>query len=288
MRDSHFCGVQYGVFDIHQLHRSMVNVGHDDEQELMIDPDGVHALEQFVMAKYYLTTNVYRHRVRLVTDQMIVRAIVLGIEVDQLDDLRAIYTFDNCEAFFRRYTAQDDARFMFQFDLSAKPGTRCGDLLARLQRRQLHKRVFTARIEEFGDPQLRPTLQDISKPSSAPLRKSVEERLSVVLGEQFQCTIDPHDVIVHGFDIKSVRTTSRNDEGAIMIDRRPQPIPFDQDSTLFASIDEGHAEASIEVYAPVALETSTERGRFSKALREPIQEAISVAVREEIQKGDNP
>jgi HD superfamily phosphohydrolase len=287
LRDSHFCGVQYGVFDIHQLHRSMVNVGHDDEQELMIDPDGVHALEQFVMAKYYLTTNVYRHRVRLVTDQMIVRAIVLGIEVDQLEDLRAIYTFDNSEAFFRRYTALDDARFMFQFDSSAKQGTRCGDLLARLQRRQLHKRVFTARIEEFDDPQLRPALQDISKPSSAPLRKCVEEKLSGVLGEQFQRTIDPHEVIVHGFDIKSVRTTSRNDEGAIMIDRRPQPVPFDQDSTLFASIDEGYAEASIEVYAPVAWETPTERGRFLKAIREPIQEAISAAVKEAIQTGDD-
>lgn len=35
---------------------------------MLIRPDGVHAIEQFVMAKYYLTTMVYRHKVRLITD----------------------------------------------------------------------------------------------------------------------------------------------------------------------------------------------------------------------------
>ena len=120
LRDSRFCGVQYGVFDLHQLHRTMLKVGHDDEQELMIDEDGVHALEQFVLAKYYLTTNVYRHRVRLVTDQMIVCAIVLGIEVDGLKELRELYTFDNSAAFFNRYIAFNDSRFLFQFDAKRK------------------------------------------------------------------------------------------------------------------------------------------------------------------------
>ena len=45
----------------------------------MVSADGVHALEQFVLAKYYLTAQVYSHRVRLVTDQMVVRAITLGV-----------------------------------------------------------------------------------------------------------------------------------------------------------------------------------------------------------------
>src|SRR5205809_90122 len=59
LRDSLFCGVQYGVFDIYQLHRSLTVYGPKDEKELMIEPDGLHAVEQFVLAKYYLTTNVY-------------------------------------------------------------------------------------------------------------------------------------------------------------------------------------------------------------------------------------
>ena len=55
-------GSEYGVFDIHQLHRSLVLDGPENEKEMMIDPDGVHAVEQYVLAKYYLTTNVYRHQ----------------------------------------------------------------------------------------------------------------------------------------------------------------------------------------------------------------------------------
>ena len=56
----------------------------------------VHAVEQYVLAKYYMTTNVYRHRVRLITDQMIVRAIILGDRGGWVDELRKIYAFDNC------------------------------------------------------------------------------------------------------------------------------------------------------------------------------------------------
>src|SRR2546423_2416908 len=82
LRDSLFAGVNYGVFDIHQLQRSLVAEEVDGQRELMIRAEGVHAIEQFVMAKYYLTSMVYRHKIRLVTDQMIFRAIVLGIESD--------------------------------------------------------------------------------------------------------------------------------------------------------------------------------------------------------------
>ncbi len=38
LRDSLFCGVEYGVFDIHQLRRSLVLHGDGEEKELMIDP----------------------------------------------------------------------------------------------------------------------------------------------------------------------------------------------------------------------------------------------------------
>jgi len=81
LRDSYFCGVKYGVFDLQQLHRELKVVldPADGRKLLMVSADGVHALEQFVLAKYYLTAQVYSHRVRLVTDQMVVRAITLGV-----------------------------------------------------------------------------------------------------------------------------------------------------------------------------------------------------------------
>jgi hypothetical protein len=290
LRDSYFCGVKYGVFDIHQLHRSLIAYGDSDEKELMINPDGVHALEQFVLAKYYLTTNVYRHRVRLVTDQMIIRAIELGIEHDQMDELRRIFTYDDSEQFFERYVVLDDARFLFQFDSRAKPRTKCGDLLSRLQTRQLHKRVFSARIETF-DEDIRPILQDISKPEKCELRKKVEEsaaaELTRILGRNDN-PVNALEVIVHAFDIQSVREMSRNDEAAIMIARRPEPASFDQCSTLFASINESYSEVTVEIYAPITWDTRTDRSRILREVAEPLRAAISAAIKDALQKGDKP
>jgi len=285
LRDSRFCGVQYGVFDLHQLHRSFVKVGSADEYELMIDLDGIHALEQFVLAKYYLTTNVYRHRVRLVSDQMIVRAILLGIESDNIEDLRRIYTFDGSPEFFDRFVALNDTRFLYQFDSIEKPDTKCGDLLTRLQFRQLHKRIFSARIQEFTNPEVKQALQDVSKPDSRSLRTDIERAVCEIVRQKIGGTIDPDYVIVHGFDIKSVRTSSRNDEASIMIDRRPEPIPFEQDSTLFESIDEGFTDGYIEIYAPVLWNTPTDRARHLRELAQPLRDSIEQTVAATLEQG---
>lgn len=284
LRDSQFCGVPYGLFDIHQLHRSLVKSGHDEEAELMIDPDGVHAVEQFVLAKYYLTTNVYRHRVRLVTDQMIVRAIVLGIEVDGLADLRALYTFDNSPEFFNRYVGFDDATLLLQFGDPAKG--KCGDLLARLQARQLHKRVYSARLDDFSDPAVKKVLQDIGKQEQDAVRRRVEAAAAEAIAKILEITVDPHYVIVHAFDIKSVRTTARNDEADIMVARRPNPRPFDQESTLFKSIDASYDDGFVEIYAPVSWDTPTARGRVLGTLKQPLQETIEAIVKDSLPKGD--
>ena len=273
LRDSLFCGVEYGVFDIHQLRRSLVLHGDEEEKELMIDPDGVHAVEQYVLAKYYMTTNVYRHRVRLVTDQMIIRAIVLGIEVDGLEELRKIYTFDNSTAFFQQYTKWTDARLMIQFDNVGKPKTWCGKFFERLQNRRLNKRVYVENVTEF-DSEVSALLLKIGKRENDPIRREIEKRIAEILCSQGLGQIDAFEVIVHGFDTKSVRTTSRNDEAGMLVRRLPEPRPFEQDSVLFASINASYTEGSVEVYAPVSWSERTQRSKFLKALKQPIREAI--------------
>jgi HD superfamily phosphohydrolase len=278
LRDSHFCGVQYGVFDIHQLHRSLVLVGPDHEKELMIDPDGTHAVEQYVLAKYYLTTNVYRHRVRLITDQMIVRAIQLGIETDGLEQLRDLYAFDNSEAFMNTYRAWDDARFMGTFGVTEE--TRCGKLLRRLQERRLLKRVFDARVRDFPQ-ETRETIKTLSSHRHDKRRRRIEATIASVVSDKTGQVIDPDQVIAHAFDIRSVRETSRNDEGGILVNTSPEPRPFTDESTLFASINEGYVDQFVEIYAPMAWETLADRKRIVRECREPIRAAIEEGCQDE-------
>ena len=271
LRDSKFCGVEYGVFDIHQLHRSLLLDGPEDDKQLMIASDGVHAVEQYVLAKYYLTTNVYRHRVRLITDQMIIRALTLGIEEDHLADLREIYTFDNSSTFFNRYATMDDTAILLRF---ADPKSLCGSILGRLQARQLHKPVYSERLRDFGEAKVNNLLLDVNKPSCDALRKKLEKAVADVLHEQGCGIIDPRLVIVHGFDIKSVRTSSRNDEGSIMVAHSQKLKSFEDESPLFSSINERYAEGCVQVYAPVSWPTRSDRQRIQASLRQPIREAI--------------
>jgi HD superfamily phosphohydrolase len=274
LRDSRFCGVQYGVFDIHQLHRSLILNGPMHERQLMVTDEGVHAVEQYVMAKYYMTTNVYRHRVRLITDQMIVRAIKLGVEKDEISDLQKLFRFNDNEDFVANYLLWDDARFMVEFCLDA-PKKACGKMLESLRTRRLHKRVFSAKVRDFAED-ARDRVAKLSTPEFDELRGSVERDVAKILKKNKKAIGASSDtLIVHCFTIKSVRETSRNDEAGIMVAKSPAPIPFDQESMLFSSIDEKMDEAYCEVYAPVEWESPTERKKVVEAVRQDVFDCIN-------------
>jgi len=270
LRDSHFCGVQYGIFDIHQMHRSLVLYGREDEKELMINPDGIHAVEQFVLAKYYLTTNMYRHKVRLITDQMIVRAIFLGIEKDHNDDLHRLYAFDGSEAFLKNYATWDDAKFIGVF--GSEESTRCGEMLRRLRERKLLKRIFVAGVRDFGE-HARETIMALSRKKQDKRRVKIEKGIAGILAKNLGQEIDSDFVIVNAFDIKSVRESSRNEEAGILVATDPSPKLFTDASTLFASINEGYVDQFIEVYAPLEWDR-TEKNRIRRECREAIKSLI--------------
>ena len=61
LRDSLFCGVQYGQFDLERLLETVTPI-LDPETQLWgigVDSGGVHALEGLVLARYYMFTQVY-------------------------------------------------------------------------------------------------------------------------------------------------------------------------------------------------------------------------------------
>lgn len=275
LRDSHYCGVNYGVFDVHQLQRSLISEHLDEQKQLMIRQDGIHAVEQFVLAKYYLTSMVYRHKIRLITDQMIIRAISLGIEKDQIRALRKLYTFDNSPEFFKNYLTWDDARFMMAFGVNGKRGTKCKEILDRLQSRQLFKRVFYAPVKEFAED-VREKLTDISLRENAGVRHDLEAAIGGVISTELNTAIDGDYVIVHSYQIKSVRESSRNDEASILVYKGPaMPGKFEDESVLFSSINERLADEFVEVYAPVAWQEHADRTRVLNKISPRIKELIT-------------
>ena len=279
LRDTYFCGVKYGVFDLQQLHKEL-QVVEDPSQgkQLMISSDGVHALEQFVLAKYYLTAQVYSHRVRLITDQMVVRAIALGIDDDGLDELRRLYSYDGTEQFVKNYTDWDDARFVLVFGDPQFDGKYCYELVKRLRQRRLLKQLFESRVSLLPE-NCRDAVETITKPKNRDLRRCLEQRIAAAMtnvGVKLTCSVpDPSKlVIANSYTLKSVRAQSRNDEGPILVRKGNNLTTFEEESDLFRSINEKLVDPRFAIYAPVDYENPTERRALQAKLQEPILKCL--------------
>ena len=61
LRDSLFCGVRYGTFDLERLLDTMLPIEDPETGEwgVGVEEGGVHAVEALVMARYYMFTQVY-------------------------------------------------------------------------------------------------------------------------------------------------------------------------------------------------------------------------------------
>ena len=70
LRDSHYCGVQYGRFDLARILDTVTFYDEDPDEALRlgIDDGGIHAMEGFVLARYFMFTQVYFHKARRAYD----------------------------------------------------------------------------------------------------------------------------------------------------------------------------------------------------------------------------
>lgn len=71
LRDSHHCGVDYGLFDYRRMVECLT-LRADPEGlgglEIAIQRDGIHTFEALILARYQMNTQVYYHRLRRIYD----------------------------------------------------------------------------------------------------------------------------------------------------------------------------------------------------------------------------
>lgn len=278
LRDSYFCGVKYGVFDPDRLVSTLSL--YDDQQDTILaaSQDGVYAIEQFVLAKYHMATQVYRHKIRLVTDAMIIRALELGIEVDKIEWLNNLYAFDGTEEYINNYLQWDDARLINALLYGADQATFAADIFRRLKNRELFKTVFRKSLREIESAEVRDFLANIKKENG--FCKIVEEQIADYLSSQMSCKIEAKHVIVSTFSIKSVREQSRNDAGSIIIlNNSGTPRYFEDESTLFRSIDERENDRCIEAYAPFKYIDDVDKRKKKACFNEDIQNILEASAK---------
>ena len=243
--------VKYGIYDQERLRNTLCIHEDNDERVLAISIDGLHTLEQFVLAKYYMTTQVYRHRIRLITDQMIERAILLGIEEDKIGWLIALFSYDGTKEFIREYVKWGDDRLMSE--VLHQDDSLIKDMFDRLRERRLFKCILDVNTNDFPEPSTRNFVFAGSKQFYKPLEQEIAKEFG----------FNPHHVIAYGIAFPAATGTESQ---VPVLHRQRKPTLFNDESALFKSADQKIREQQFHVYAPI--EISGDEKQKKKRFRE--------------------
>lgn len=145
LRDSYFAGVKYGTYDLEKIIESC----RVHRKGLAISDEGIHALEQLLLAKHHMTQQVYRHRVRLISDSMIVRGIELAIR-EGSQDLDQLYRYDGTSEFIRKYMEYHDERLIDLLKQCCQDKAR--NIFERLYERRLFKMIGELSLKDVKNP----------------------------------------------------------------------------------------------------------------------------------------
>jgi hypothetical protein len=84
LRDSHFCGVAYGEYDLRWMLNSMVIVNSPQGERLGLTHKGIGVVEHYLMARRLMTRNIYLHQKKLGLEFFLIK--LLASLAENVDD----------------------------------------------------------------------------------------------------------------------------------------------------------------------------------------------------------
>lgn len=150
LRDSHYCGVNYGRYDLDKVVEAARYQEDVAGSKLAYHMDGIYAIEEMLLARYHMHRQVYGHRTRIATDLMLIRSMQLGID----EGLLPIEIFEPPvemdSEFVSNYIAWDDHAVVRRL-LDGPDGSRARKMMESLTRRRLLKRVDYLAYSDLQD-----------------------------------------------------------------------------------------------------------------------------------------
>ena len=96
---------------------------------------------------------------------MLIRAINIGIDHDNIEELQNLYTYRAGSEYLKNYMSWDDSKFMVVMTDHRFQGKECHALLSCLKNRNLLKRIYQKQIKELPET-CRESLFGISQPKN--------------------------------------------------------------------------------------------------------------------------
>lgn len=133
LRDSYFCGVRYGEYDYIRYAGSFRSItGENDEPVFAIEKGNLHAVESFLLARYYYYLQVPYHRTRRGYDLVLERYLMDRIHEKDFPDSGISISENNLKVDFDAFEYFDD----FSIFEKIKIDTRHNNPFAKILMRQ--------------------------------------------------------------------------------------------------------------------------------------------------------
>jgi hypothetical protein len=260
LRDSHYAGVRYGVFDHNHFIDQVAAIKFSaTESWLGFRWAGLWAVEGMLLARHHLHRAVYGHRNRLVTDYMLERGLRSAMDGTTLPaDLLTLPHPSDFESWNRTYQTYDDWRVMTigveaQEPIAKRMFTRLRDhdllkLLVYVEDDDLKQRLGTLAVravELGGGDKLVPEIEP-------------------AIAKEIGC--DPSEVIVRLLDPKHVlagpSTSELGDEDIYVgtFDRQGYE-PFRDRSEIYSATKSDRWRRKLLVYAPMGMKDESDRSK---------------------------
>ncbi|MDE0503052.1 MAG: HD domain-containing protein [Candidatus Poribacteria bacterium] len=266
LRDSYFAGVKYGTYDLDKIVESCRVHFEEDESYLAISDEGNHALEQLLLAKHHMTQQVYRHRVRSISDAMIVRGIELAINQGN-QELQKLYQYRENSNFIDNYIEYHDERLIdILMRCDQEKGRR---IFERLYRRQLFKMIGELPLKRVDSAPAKRRLLQMHQSQ----RRQWEEGIARHL------RIDPDEVIVNklqtGNPNYGSRSYSINPEAVMIYDEAQSGLrSLSRYGSELVLVRPPTDEADLETVQVCAPQDERNSQQFLLQLQEKVQEIL--------------
>lgn len=190
LRDSVYCGVNYGKFDVERLISSLTIFFQGKMPKLAIKHGGVQAFEEFVLARYFMFVQVYFHRTRRFLDILYVNALHKILPDGKFPDK----TED--------YINWDDDRMMILIKQNADKSEECKAIINRCvyktiyetkthpnqSDQQMFNVIKKALLSEIGQEYIISDTAAGKMPHKIPIRTNIDDEKAIVI-------IKPNDQI---------------------------------------------------------------------------------------------
>ncbi|MBI2853279.1 MAG: HD domain-containing protein [Chloroflexi bacterium] len=270
-RDGYFAGVHYGTFDLEKVVNSFVPVEMGSEgTALGIREEGVYAVEQLLLAKYHMNAQVYRHRVRRITDAMLVRGITLALEEGLLGEA---FSVNDSEGFIQEYIKWNDEVLVNEILGKAKGASL--EFYKRIKERRLLKEVFHVKIDRMTFPNPI-TLRHMIDVSVQQMKRAEEAAAKIFSSEEHG--INPNLVIADKQSISNPTFKSpgvKIDSNTIMVrSSKGKPEEFPGMSSVFQNPSVDPASETFSIYLPLdwIVERDTRKSYVEERENEMIKE----------------